>query len=234
MKMRLLRKQEIQQLLSKGRHKSLTMVKESESPTFVFENQAYELGYKQVVGVDEAGRGPLAGPVVAVACHIARDAHLEGIQDSKLLSPYNRRAVYQRLISDPKVVFGVGVVDAPSIDKTNILQAAMQAMLLAVGNLTVVADYLLIDGNYFPRTTLPGLALIKGDSRSISVAAASIIAKEIRDDMMKEYHKRWPSHGFEFHKGYATREHILAVKMHGVTPIHRLSFEPIRSLIKSS
>lgn len=209
------------------------MVTESESPTFVFEDQAYELGYQHVVGVDEAGRGPLAGPVVAVACHIARDAYLVGVQDSKRLNSYDRRVIYQKLIKDPKVVFGVGVVDASSIDKTNILQAAMQAMLLAVGNLTVVADYLLIDGNYFPKTHLPGLALIKGDSRSMSVAAASILAKEIRDDMMQEYHKQWPSHGFEFHKGYATREHILAVKMHGVTPIHRRSFEPIRSLIKS-
>jgi ribonuclease HII len=209
------------------------MVQESESPTFVFERQAYELGYQTVVGVDEAGRGPLAGPVVAVACYISPNASLNRVQDSKMLEHEERREIYEELIKNPKVTFALGVVESSVIDKTNILQATMQAMLLAVRNLCVLADYLIIDGNYFPRTPLPGLALVRGDCRSVSVAAASIIAKETRDDMMKEYHKQWPLHGFEFHKGYATKEHILAVKMHGVTPIHRLSFEPIRSLIKS-
>lgn len=208
------------------------MLQQEEIPTFLFENQAYELGYQTVIGIDEAGRGPLAGPVVAAACYIAPGAELEGIQDSKQLSPSVRREVYEKLIRHPQVVFAIGIIEASIIDSTNILQAAMQAMLLAVNNLSVKADYLLIDGNYFPRTTLPGLALVRGDERSLSIAAASIIAKETRDDIMIEYHKKWPSHGFDFNKGYATREHIMAVKIHGVTPIHRMSFEPIRSLVK--
>jgi len=204
-----------------------------ELPTFLFENQAYELGYRCVVGVDESGRGPLAGPVVAAACHIPQGVHIEGLQDSKQLEPSARRLVYERLVNASAVIFSVGIVEAAVIDQTNILQASMSAMLLAVSNLEVVADYLLVDGNYFPITNLPGLALVRGDQRSVSIAAASIIAKETRDQIMREYHKRWPAHGFELHKGYPTKEHISAVKRHGVTPIHRRSFEPIRSLVKS-
>jgi len=130
------------------------------------------------------------------------------------------------------VVFGVGIVESDAIDKSNILQASMQAMLLALQDLKQATDYLLVDGNFFPNTTLPGLALIRGDQRSVSVAAASIIAKEVRDGLMREYHKKWPGYGFDEHKGYATKGHILAVKLRGVSPIHRLSFEPIRSLVK--
>ncbi|MEI8300420.1 MAG: ribonuclease HII [Chlamydiota bacterium] len=208
------------------------MTQHKDTPSFLFENQAYELGYQVVVGLDEAGRGPLAGPVVACACYIIPDAKLEGVQDSKLLDPVKRRKLYEMLIEHPQVVYAIGVIDASGIDKTNILQASMQAMLLAVKNLKVQTDYILVDGSYFPKTTLPGLALIRGDQRSLSIAAASIIAKEVRDDMMREYHKQWPTHGFDVHKGYATKEHITAVKAYGVTPIHRLSFEPIRSLIK--
>jgi ribonuclease HII len=207
-------------------------IESQQQPTFLFENQAYEIGYRTVVGIDEAGRGPLAGPVVAAACYIPPDIHIEGIQDSKQLDPIARREIYEILIKHPKVMFATGIVEAHVIDTINILQATMQAMLLAVGRLPVKADYLLIDGNYFPKAPFPGLALINGDERSISIAAASIIAKETRDDIMREYHKRWPSHGFEFNKGYATKEHILAVKLYGVTPIHRVSFEPIRSLVK--
>lgn len=208
------------------------MKQHKDIPSILFENQAYELGYRVVVGLDEAGRGPLAGPVVACACYISPDAKLEGVQDSKLLDPIKRRTLYEMLIQHPKVVYAIGVVDASVIDKTNILQASMHAMLLAVKNLKVQADYILVDGSYFPKTSLPGLALVRGDQRSLSIAAASIIAKETRDDMMREYHKQWPVHGFDLHKGYATKEHIIAVKAYGVTPIHRLSFEPIRSLIK--
>ncbi len=208
------------------------MAQHKDIPSFLFENQAYELGYRVIVGLDEAGRGPLAGPVVACACYISPDAKLNGVQDSKLLDPVKRRALYEMLIQHPLVVYAIGVVEAATIDKINILQASMQAMLLAVKNLKVQADYILVDGSYFPKTSLPGLALVRGDQRSLSIAAASIIAKETRDDMMREYHKQWPVHGFDLHKGYATKEHITAVKAYGVTPIHRLSFEPIRSLIK--
>lgn len=201
-------------------------------PTFLFEQQAYDLGYKCVVGIDEAGRGPLAGPVVAAACYIDKSFDFQGIKDSKQLDPSERKEAYLKLISHPGVAYGVGIVDASVIDNTNILQATMQAMLIAISKMPISADYLLIDGNCFPKSNLPGLALVKGDQRSYSIAAASIIAKEMRDAIMLEYHKKWPSHGFDFNKGYATREHILAVKTYGVTPIHRVTFEPIRSLVK--
>jgi ribonuclease HII len=201
-------------------------------PNFLFEQQAYDLGYKCVVGIDEAGRGPLAGPVVAAACYIDKSFDFKGIKDSKQLDPLERKKAYLRLIANPSVAFGVGIVDASVIDTTNILQATMQAMLIAISKMPIQADYLLIDGNCFPKTSLPGLSLVKGDERSFSIAAASIIAKEMRDEIMLEYHKKWPTHGFDFNKGYATREHILAVKTYGVTPIHRVTFEPIRSLVK--
>jgi len=208
------------------------MKQQHDLPTFLFEDQAYDLGYKLVVGIDEAGRGPLAGPVVAAACYIDKSFNVEGIKDSKQLDPLARKEVYHRLISHPGVKYGIGIVDASIIDTTNILQATMQAMLIAISKLPVDPDYLLIDGNCFPKTSLPGLALVKGDERSLSIAAASIIAKEKRDELMLEYHKKWPTHGFDFNKGYATKEHILAVKTYGVTPIHRVTFEPIRSLVK--
>lgn len=208
------------------------MTQQHPLPTYLFEQQAYDLGYKCVVGIDEAGRGPLAGPVVAAACFIDKSVDFKGIKDSKQLDPCERRETYLRLISHPNVVYGVGIVDSSVIDNTNILQATMQAMLIAISKMKVQPDYLLIDGNCFPKTSLPGLALIKGDERSLSIAAASIIAKEKRDEIMLEYHKKWPTHGFDFNKGYATREHILAVKTYGVTPIHRVTFEPIRSLVK--
>lgn len=208
------------------------MTQQQDHPTFLFENQAYDLGYQFVVGIDEAGRGPLAGPVVAAACYVPFDIQIRGIKDSKQLEAHDRRKIYEQIINHPQIVYAVGVVDAATIDNTNILQATMQAMLIAISKLPKSPDYLLIDGNTFPKTTLPGLALVKGDERSISIAAASIIAKEKRDEIMLEYHKKWPSHGFDFNKGYATREHILAVKTHGITPVHRLSFEPIRSLVK--
>jgi ribonuclease HII len=208
------------------------MTQQQNTPTFLFENQAYELGYKTIVGLDEAGRGPLAGPVVAAACYIKPGVVIKGINDSKQLDPSKRREIYEVLIHHPSVMYAIGVVDASVIDSTNILQATMQAMLIAISNLSIKADYLLIDGNCFPKTSIPGLTLIKGDERSFSIAAASIIAKERRDDIMNEYHKKWPTHGFDFNKGYATREHILAVKTYGITPVHRLTFEPIKSLVK--
>lgn len=208
------------------------MTQQHQLPTFLFEQQAYDLGYKCVVGIDEAGRGPLAGPVVAAACYIDKSFDFKGIRDSKQLDPIERRETYLRLISHPSVFYGLGIVDSSVIDNTNILQATMQAMLIAISKMPVKADYLLIDGNIFPKSSLPGLALVKGDERSYSIAAASIIAKEKRDEIMIEYHKKWPAHGFGFNKGYATREHILAVKTYGVTPIHRVTFEPIRSLVK--
>lgn len=206
---------------------------QQEVPTLLFENQAYALGYQFVTGIDEAGRGPLAGPVVAAACFVPKGVEVQGAVDSKQLQPEQRKQIFEYIKNHPDIMYATGVVDSPIIDSINILQATMQAMLLAVQNLPVDSDYLLIDGNQFPRTSLPGLSLVRGDQRSVSVALASIIAKHTRDAIMLEYHKKWPVYGFDANKGYATREHIMAVKAYGPTPIHRKSFEPIRSLIKN-
>ena len=209
------------------------MTQQQELPSLLFENQAYALGYEVVVGVDEAGRGPLAGPVVAAACYIPKGIEVEGALDSKQLQPEERQKLLKYLQNHPDIMYATGIVDSEVIDSINILQATMQAMILAVQNLPAEASYLLIDGNQFPKTSLPGLALVRGDQRSTSIALASIVAKETRDSIMKEYHKKWPLYGFDSHKGYATREHIMAIKAYGASPIHRKSFEPIRSLIKT-
>lgn len=205
---------------------------QQESPTLLFEDQAYSLGYEVVVGVDEAGRGPLAGPVVAAACYIPKGVTIKGVFDSKQLEQEERARIFDYIKNHPDIMYATGIVDSAIIDSINIVQATMQAMILAVQNLPAEASYLIVDGNQFPKTSLPGLALVRGDQRSVSVALSSIVAKETRDAMMKEYHEKWPLYGFDSHKGYATREHVMAIKAYGPTPIHRRSFEPIRSLVK--
>lgn len=206
---------------------------EAQSDKKIFEKQANSLGYKYIVGIDEAGRGPLAGPVVAASCFFPLHVTIEGIKDSKQLSPQKRRVVYQNILDHPEVLVSYAVVDANTIDSINILQATMQAMLLAVSKLEVEAEYLLVDGHHFPKSNLPGLALVKGDDRSISIAAASIVAKETRDDIMRGFHEKWPYYGFDKNMGYGTREHIFSLKRQGPCPIHRKTFEPIKSILNS-
>ncbi len=199
----------------------------------IFEKQASTLGYKYIVGVDEAGRGPLAGPVVAAACYMPLHVEIDGIKDSKLLKPKLRRSIYNEIINHSEIKVAYAVLDADVVDSINILQATLQAMILAVNNLEVEADYLLVDGNHFPKANLPGLALVKGDNRSISIAAASIVAKETRDDIMRKFHEKWPIYGFDTNMGYGTNEHVFAIKRQGPCPIHRKSFEPIKSILNS-
>lgn len=197
----------------------------------LFEEKAYEAGRRLIAGIDEAGRGPLAGPVVAAACILPRGLHIEGVDDSKKLLPEQREELYEILTTHPDIFFGIGIVENKEIDKINILRAALQAMALAVKALPVEPDYLLVDGNYLPPTRIAAKAVIKGDSRSLSIGAASIIAKHKRDLLMTAYHETYPQYGFDQHKGYGTKKHIDAIKAHGHCPIHRISFEPIKSLI---
>ncbi len=196
----------------------------------VHEEEARAQGYPAVAGVDEAGRGPLAGPVVAAACILPEGLLVEGVDDSKKLTPRQRMELYQRLTQDPNIVFGVGIVDAILIDQINILQATFRAMLMAVAALSQKPDFVLVDGSQVPNFAIPMKALIKGDSLSQSIAAASIIAKHTRDQMMLDYHSQWPHYGFDSHKGYGTQQHLAAIQMHGACPIHRLSFYPLNSL----
>jgi len=191
-----------------------------------FERQARLRGFVTIAGVDEAGRGPLAGPVVAAACILPDGACIERVNDSKKLPPSVRAAIFEKIISDPAICYGVGIVDSILIDQVNILQATFQAMLIAISRLTKKPDYVLVDGPLLPPVTVPGEAIVAGDGRSQSIAAASIIAKETRDALMLEFHKKWPEYGFDSHKGYATKRHLEAIRRFGACPIHRLSFAP--------
>ncbi len=204
---------------------------EIKCPLLHFETEVYAMGYKRIAGVDEAGRGPLAGPVVAAACIIPEGLILEDVDDSKKIPPEKRKSIYLELINHPQIEFGVGIVDVKRIDEINILQATFEAMLLAVKELAIDPDYLLIDGNRLPKTQFPMKGIIKGDSRSQSIAAASIIAKETRDAIMYKYHEKYPEYQFDLHKGYATQKHLIALQTHGPSPIHRHSFEPVKSLL---
>lgn len=195
------------------------------------EEMAYEEGYQVIAGVDEAGRGPLAGPVVAAACVFSRGLVIEGIDDSKKLTPKEREELYQVLVNHPEIDFALGIVEHSQIDAINILQASLEAMAIAVKNLALEPDFLLVDGNQRPPTEVALKTVIKGDSLSQSIAAASILAKHSRDQMMLQFHQEWPQYGFDKHKGYATRTHLQAIQEHGPCPIHRKSFEPIKSLL---
>ncbi|MBF5059496.1 ribonuclease HII [Candidatus Neptunochlamydia vexilliferae] len=197
----------------------------------LLEESAYKQGHRLIAGVDEAGRGPLAGPVVAAACILPRGLQIEGVDDSKKLTPKEREKLYHILTTHPDILFGIAVVDHEVIDKMNILRASLHAMALAVKELPEEPNYLLIDGNHLPPTHIAAKAVIKGDSRSQSIGAASIIAKHHRDLLMVEYHKEFPEYGFDAHKGYGTKKHVEALKKHGPCRIHRTSFEPVKTLV---
>ncbi len=188
------------------------------------EHQARQRGFQRIAGVDEAGRGPLAGPVVAAACVLPKDALISGVDDSKKLSPAKRYAIFQRLISDPRIEYGIGIISPEIIDEVNILQATFLAMLAAVSHLASPPDFLLIDGNRKPPFSISLDLVVKGDSRSQSIAAASIIAKETRDELMRSLDESYPQYGFAIHKGYGTKAHIQALFQHGPSPVHRKSF----------
>ncbi|MBS4168775.1 ribonuclease HII [Parachlamydia sp. AcF125] len=196
----------------------------------IYEEKARQQGYKLVAGIDEAGRGPLAGPVVAAACILPLRFHIPGVNDSKKLTAQKRAQLFQEITQHPEVTYGIGVVATEIIDRINILQATIQAMLEAVTQLSSQPHALLVDGLQLPHPTIPCQKIIKGDSLSLCIAAASILAKETRDRLMLEYDQQWPEYGFAQHKGYGTQQHLEALKKHGPCAIHRKTFEPIKSL----
>lgn len=195
----------------------------------VYEQEARLKGYRHVAGIDEAGRGPLAGPVVAAACLIPEGLLVPGVDDSKKLTPAKRLALFERLTATTGIHYGVGVISHQEIDKINIYQATIQAMLQAVANLSVRPDFLLVDGMPLKHPDIPSQKIIKGDAKSLSIGAASIIAKETRDRLMIDYHLQWPQYGFDKHKGYGTPFHLAAIEKYGPCPIHRLTFAPCTS-----
>ena len=195
----------------------------SEINLWEIENSLYAEGYKMICGVDEAGRGPLAGPVCAAAVILPRGLELPGLNDSKKLTDKKRRELFP-IIKEQAIAYGIGLASHEEIDGVNILQATYLAMERAIAQLEGKADFALIDGNRAKDFGLPVRTVVKGDSLSASIAAASILAKVTRDDIMLEMAEKYPEYGFEVHKGYGTKAHYEALRAHGHSPIHRMSF----------
>ena len=200
-----------------------------------FERGLLAQGLTVIAGVDEAGRGPLAGPVVAAAVMFPeawlRDGLPEallGLNDSKQLTARKRDGYFEWLTRSSEVRFAIAESDAACIDGINILQATHRAMNQALAALAPAPQHALVDGTRVKTLRFPQTAIIKGDARSYSIAAASVLAKVTRDRLMEEHHARWPEYGFAEHKGYGTPQHLAAIAMHGPCPIHRRSFAPIR------
>ena len=196
----------------------------------VIERKLWEQNIRFVAGIDEVGRGPLAGPVVAASVVLPFGKILKGVDDSKKLSPQKREEMFYMIVENA-VSIGIGYVDSMIIDKVNILQATFEAMKRAICNMNVVPDYLLIDGN----RTLDGIplfqhAVVKGDSKSQCIAAASIVAKVYRDRLMEGYDIEYPMYNFSKNKGYGTKEHMEALGKYGPCKIHRFSFAPVKNI----
>lgn len=183
-------------------------------------------GYARIAGVDEAGRGPLAGPVVSAAVVLPPAFDPAGINDSKQLTPLQRERMYERIYAAADIV-GIGIVDPGEIDRINILQAALLSMSMAVANLQPSPGFLLIDGTFVIQADFPQQAIPKGDALSVSISAASIVAKVTRDRIMRRYHDDYPEFGFDCHKGYATAAHREAIACYGPCAIHRRSFKGV-------
>jgi ribonuclease HII len=188
-----------------------------------FERIEWSKGSRFIAGIDEAGRGPLAGPVVAAAIVMPPEFFIEGVDDSKKILP-QRREELAKLIQEKSVAIGIGIMDHLVIDEINILGATMKAMEQAVANLCIPPDHLLVDGPHFYDRSIPFTTIIDGDAKCFSIAAASIIAKVTRDRLMVEYDKKYPHYGFARHKGYGTRQHLDALRKYGPCEIHRRSF----------
>ncbi len=184
----------------------------------------WKSGYNVIAGVDEVGRGPLAGPVVACACILPKGVVFHGVKDSKALSPEERKRFSDYLCSRADVFWALSVIPAEKIDEINILKATLLAMKGAVDALSHRPDFVLVDGRDLPPLEIDARAIISGDSLSQSIGAASIIAKVHRDAMMDEYHIQYPQYGFNAHKGYGTAQHKRAIELYGLCPLHRRSF----------
>lgn len=198
---------------------------------YKYEKKLKDKGFKYICGVDEAGRGPIAGPVVAAAVILDDDNPIKGLKDSKKLTPIQREKLFKEINSKALAV-AVSIVEPEDIDSINILEASRRAMGLAINNLKIEPDYILtdyMDVSIYTKT--PFLSLIKGDNISSSIAAASIVAKVKRDKIMVKFAKMYSGYGFETHKGYPTKKHLEALKILGITPIHRKSFNPVKKLI---
>ena len=188
------------------------------------ENKLIQRGFKTICGIDEAGRGPLAGPVVVASVIMPADSMIEGVNDSKKISEKKRKMLYDQILEEA-ISYGVGIIGQDEIDEINILNATKKGLTMSLQELTVKPDLILVDAlNHIDTMGIPYESIIKGDAKCYSIAAASIIAKVTRDRIMKEWDAIYPEYGFEKHKGYGTAAHIQAIKEYGLSPIHRKSF----------
>ena len=197
-----------------------------------YEKELYQKGYQAIAGIDEVGRGPLAGPVVTACVILPKDCKIRHLNDSKKIPKKHHEEIYEEVLARALGV-GIGIVDNDTIDRVNIYEATKLGMLQAIEQMkgeVTKPDYLLIDAMQLD-TPIPQLSLIKGDANSLSIAAASIVAKVTRDRMMAEYAKEYPGYAFDKNVGYSTKYHLAGLKQYGVTPIHRKSFEPIKSML---
>lgn len=197
-----------------------------------FERQQWQAGRVRVAGVDEAGRGPLAGPVVAAAVILPAGFHHNTLTDSKQLTARQRERIFEELTSLPNVSWAVGVVDVEQIDAWNILRATEHAMRIALRQLEPAPDHVLVDGRPLRDCPFPQTAIVGGDGKSFSIAAASVIAKVTRDRLMTSLHAQYPQYNFARHKGYGTAEHLAALRRFGPSPVHRRSFAPVRHALE--
>ena len=193
-------------------------------PDYLYEKQFTEQGYNLICGVDEAGRGPLAGPVFAAAVILPIDCEIEGLNDSKKLSEKKRELLFD-VIKEKAVAYSIASASVDEIEQFNILKATFLAMNRAISGLNIKSDFAIIDGNRVPdNITVECATLVKGDSKSMSVAAASVLAKVARDRLLLEYDEKYPQYNFKKHKGYGTKEHYEAIAQHGICEVHRKSF----------
>lgn len=193
-------------------------------PDYLIEKELKNNGFELICGVDEAGRGPLCGPVCAAAVILPIDCEIEGLNDSKKLTEKKREALFD-VIKQKAIAYSIEFVDNKTIDEINILQSTMICMTNAVKKLEKTPDFVIIDGNKVPtQLEIPAQSVVKGDAKSMSIAAASILAKVSRDRLLVEYDKQYPQYGFAKHKGYGTKAHYDAIFEHGISPIHRKSF----------
>ncbi len=199
---------------------------------FYFERQARLQGYRVIAGVDEAGRGPIAGPLVVAACILPEKLVFQGIDDSKKLSSTKRESLYKQITSHPDIIFSIVIIEKEIIDQINILQATLKGMQEAIAFLKTQPDFVLVDGNQCPLFPIPSKGVVQGDSLSYSIGAASILAKVKRDEIMLEYDAKWPEYGFAKHKGYPTAAHREILMRLGPCPIHRESYAPVKKAME--
>lgn len=204
--------------------------KDNDIDLLKYEKALYKNNINLIAGVDEVGRGPLYGPVVAAAVILPKDLFIDGLTDSKKLSE-KKRNYYYSLIEEVALSIGIGVIDEKKIDEVNIYEATKLAMYEAINNLSIKPEHVLIDAMPL-KLNVPTTSIIKGDSLSLSIAAASVIAKVTRDSMMYEIDKKYPEYGFKNHKGYPTKEHIKAIEKYGLIEGYRKSYSPIKDMVK--